>query len=77
MLFPRSHSWTRRQKGLIVGSVVLALASFGALVYGYERYYRGPGESAFYGTWLDPIFSDDTQDTPNIGSFARIIHLRL
>jgi hypothetical protein len=26
MLFPRSHAWTRRQKRLIVGSAVVALA---------------------------------------------------
>jgi hypothetical protein len=48
---PRAQAWTRRQKGLIVGSVVLALASFGALIYGYERYHRGPDDSFFVGTW--------------------------
>jgi hypothetical protein len=51
MLFPFTRVWTRRQKGLIVSSVVLALASFGALIYGFERYYRGPSESALCGTW--------------------------
>lgn len=51
MLFPRTHFWTRRQKALIVGSVVLALASFGALIYGFERYHRGPTDSVFFGTW--------------------------
>ncbi len=40
----------------------MLVITLGALVYTYERYYRGPGESAFYGTWLDPIFnSDDSQ----------------
>ena len=52
MLLPGSHPWTRRQKRIIVGWGVLALAAFGALIYSYERYYRGPSESAFCGTWL-------------------------
>jgi len=51
MLFPRSHSWTRRQKRLIVGTVVLALVSFGTLIYAYERYFRGPSDSILVGTW--------------------------
>ena len=42
------------QRWLITAGVVLVLAALGALVYTYERHYRGPGESAFYGTWLDP-----------------------
>jgi hypothetical protein len=51
MLFPRSHPWSRRQKWLIIGSAVAALATCGALVYGFERYYRGPGQELLYGTW--------------------------
>jgi hypothetical protein len=51
MLFPFTRVWTRRQKGLIVGSAVLALALSAALIYGYERYYRGPSEGAFFGIW--------------------------
>jgi hypothetical protein len=51
MLFPFTRVWTRRQKRLIVGSVVLALASFGAAIYGFERYYRGPSDSILVGTW--------------------------
>ncbi len=51
MLIPRTHTWTRKQRWLIIGSAVAALASFAALVYGYERYYRGPSESAFFGAW--------------------------
>ena len=51
MLFPFTRSWTRRQKWLIAGSVVLALGFCGACSYGYERYHRGPSESAFFGTW--------------------------
>ena len=62
MLLPRSHPWTRRQKGLIVGSVVLALVSFGALIYGYERYYRGPGQAVLYGTWHSSACIDCTFD---------------
>ena len=55
MLFPRSHAWTRRQKRLIVSSAAVAVAAFGALVYGYERYYRGPDDSFFVGTWRGTI----------------------
>jgi len=51
MLFPRSHAWSQQQRWLIIGSALAALAAVGALVYGYERYYRGPSESAFFGTW--------------------------
>jgi hypothetical protein len=50
------------QRWLIAAGIVLLLVALGTLVYTYERFYRGPGESAFYGTWLDPMFdSDDTQ----------------
>ena len=51
MLFPHSHTWSRRQRWLIIGSAVVVLAAAGALVYGYERYYRGPSEAAFFGIW--------------------------
>jgi len=51
MLFPRSHAWSRRQRWLIIGSAVVTLAALGAFVYGYERYYRGPSESIFFGAW--------------------------
>jgi hypothetical protein len=51
MLFPFTRAWTRRQKWLIVGSVVAALAFCVAGIYGYERYYRGPGQEILYGTW--------------------------
>ena len=54
MLLSRTHAWTRRQKWLLVSSVVLALAVFGAFIYGVERYYRGPGEEILYGTWEGP-----------------------
>jgi hypothetical protein len=53
---PAVHAWTRRQRALIVGSIVLALASFGALIYAYERYYRGPGEELLYGRWAATDF---------------------
>ena len=55
MLFPQTHAWTRRQKRLIVSSAAITLAAFGALVYGYERYYRGPDDSFFVGTWRGTI----------------------
>jgi len=51
MLFPDSHAWTRRQRWLIAGGVVAGLVGFAALVYSYERYYRGPDDSFFVGTW--------------------------
>lgn len=51
MLLPPTHAWTRRQKRLIIAFSVLTLAFFGILIYGYERYYRGPGEEVLYGTW--------------------------
>jgi hypothetical protein len=47
----RSHSWTPTQRLLIASAIVLALVSFGALVYIYERYHRGPTDSVFFGTW--------------------------
>ncbi len=51
MLFPRSHAWTPRQKWLLTTIVCLALVTVGTLVYVYERYHRGPSESALFGTW--------------------------
>ncbi len=52
MLFSSTHARSPLRKRLIVGVVVFALASFGALVYSYERYHRGPTESVFFGTWV-------------------------
>ena len=51
MLMPRSHPWTRRQRSLIVLCAVIALVGFSAVVYVYERYYRGPDYHFFIGTW--------------------------
>src|SRR5437762_11832734 len=51
MLFLQSHAWTPRQRSLIAGAVVVGLVAFSALVYGYERYYRGPDDSFFIGSW--------------------------
>lgn len=62
MLFPFTRIWTRRQKGLIVGCGVCALAAFGALIYGYERYYRSPGQEILYGTWHNGDCVDCTDD---------------
>jgi len=60
MLFPFTHSWTRRQKWLILAGAVAGLLLCGALIYGYERFYRGPSESAFFGVWqTDGFYSDD------------------
>ena len=51
MLFPSTHAWTLRQKALIVGSGMLAVVLSAALIYGFEHYYRGPGQEVLYGTW--------------------------
>jgi hypothetical protein len=59
MLFPRTHHWTQRQKWLIASAAALALISGGALIYGYERYYRGPSAAALFGTWQD-LTPDDS-----------------
>lgn len=59
MLFPQSHFWTTRQKLLIVGGGASVLILLAALVYGYERHYRGAGEEAFYGTWQMSDFPSD------------------
>jgi hypothetical protein len=54
MLFSRSHAWTQLQKRLIVGGVLAGAILCAAGIYEYERAYRGPSESAFYGTWQIP-----------------------
>src|SRR5437016_6113922 len=51
MLFPTSHAWTPLQRLLIIGAGLVAAALCGTLVYVYESYYRGPGESILIGTW--------------------------
>jgi hypothetical protein len=63
MLFPRSYAWTRRQRLFIIGALVAGLAVFSAIVYSYERYYRGPDDSFFVGTWrgeLDALGANET-----------------
>src|SRR5437588_4016086 len=57
---PRTYPWTRAQRFFILGAAVLACVLFAGLIYTYERYYRGPDETALYGTWLDPTM--DAQD---------------
>jgi hypothetical protein len=48
---PRTHAWTRMQRCLLIASVATGLAAFALLIYGYERYYRGPGQEALVGVW--------------------------
>jgi hypothetical protein len=63
MLILRTHAWTPLQKGLIMGAGIIALICLGMLVYTYERYHRGPSESAFFGVWeTDGPYSDDPCD---------------
>ena len=45
------QAWSRKQKLLILTTAVAALAAFAALIYTYERYYRGPTDSILVGTW--------------------------
>jgi hypothetical protein len=59
MLFPHTHAWTPIQRWFVVAAGIAVLILFSALVYSYERYYRGPGESALYGTWQVPDFPSD------------------
>jgi len=56
MLSPLSHPWTRRQKWLIVGTVLVGTLAFGGFICAYERYYRGPDGNILVGTWtrVDP-----------------------
>ena len=56
MLIPLPRAWTKTQRLMIVAAVILALCSFGTLVYGYERYCRGLREADLAGTWtrVDP-----------------------
>jgi hypothetical protein len=39
---PRAHAWTSVQKWIIASAVLLTITGFGAVVYVYERDYRGP-----------------------------------
>lgn len=62
----RTHAWSLRQKWLIIASssVVIALGAIG--VYAYERYYRGPSDSAVVGTWQ---LKDGCIDCTNLIAF--------
>jgi hypothetical protein len=51
MLFPFTRVWTPLQRWLGISAGVVALICCGLLIYGYERYYRGPSQSAFFGIW--------------------------
>src|SRR6266511_5147132 len=51
MLMPPARAWTRNQKWLIATSAAVILVVLASLIYTYERYYRGPNDSFFVGTW--------------------------
>jgi hypothetical protein len=51
---PRTHTWTRTQKWLILAAATAALASLGVGIYVYERNYRGPTDSVLVGSWAFP-----------------------
>jgi hypothetical protein len=59
MLFPFTHSWTRRQKSLIVAATVASLVVTTLFVYRFERDGR-PSDSLFYGAWR--CVSENTDD---------------
>jgi hypothetical protein len=45
---------------LIAAATVLLVVAFGVLVYGCERYYRGPSDAALLGRWAVSIQDDTT-----------------
>ena len=47
----RTHAWSLTRKSLLLATVLIAIIAFAALVYAYERYYRGPSDSVLVGTW--------------------------
>ena len=51
MLYLRSHTSSLRQRWLIVVGILGALGAFAILASIYEARYRGPDESALFGTW--------------------------
>ena len=42
-----------KQKLLTAVILAVSAALLVTVIYTYERYYRGPSESAFYGTWRE------------------------
>lgn len=50
-MLKRPHTWSRRQKAFLLITGVIAIAAFAVMVYAYERYFRGPGDSLLFGTW--------------------------
>ena len=61
MLFPFTRVWTRRQKILVVASGLFVIVLSAALLYGYERYYRGRGEEMLYGTWKGGLIGTEAK----------------
>ena len=50
-MLPLAHAWSRTQKCLLIAAVLIALASFGTLVYSVERSYSTPDSNILAGTW--------------------------
>ncbi len=50
-MLERTHGWPRTRKSILVAAVLVASIAFVAIVYAYERYYRGPSDSVLFGTW--------------------------
>lgn len=65
---PRSHAWTTPQKWLITFGGALAIMVVATIVYRYERYHRGPSESAFFGTWKSDFVDSDHPTFLRLGS---------
>src|SRR4051794_34095488 len=51
MQMPFTRSWTQLQRWLIAGGIIVSLAACAFGIYFYERYYRGPDENFFVGSW--------------------------
>src|SRR4051794_13245533 len=50
-MLTRTNALSRRGKWFIIVAVTVALVLSGALIYTYERYYRGPADTVLVGTW--------------------------
>jgi hypothetical protein len=79
MFLPHSYVWTPLQKRLIVAATVCGLAACGILIYCYEHYYRGPDDSALFGTWVERrpglgIFDPEEEADPIWNGVATIYY---
>jgi hypothetical protein len=50
-MLPLTRAWSPAQKCLLIAAVLIALATFGTLVYSVECRYRPPDGNILAGTW--------------------------